>query len=219
MTSEKCFELSYKLKKYLKEYGKYYSPTTLQYVEENFIKEFEESVISTTLLQAYEECGLSDELPTNIYKNFINHIKKDCDIDANLLEVGGGIIPSLAKSLRKEQVSGSITVMDPITKIKEYGDLKILKRPFSEFTDVSDYSLIFSNFPCKVTDEILRSSYINDIDIYLQLCGCTNGRSGSYNEYISYIISLLNELSNGSDRRYEMLQYKDLYYPIVRTFK
>ena len=63
-----------------------------------------------------------------IWRKNNEEVKEDYDINGELLEVGCGPIPSLAKSIKKEQKHGSITVMNPIIKIKDYGSLKIINK-------------------------------------------------------------------------------------------
>lgn len=177
-------------------------------------------MVNTLILQVYEEIGISDLLPNNVYRNFIEHIKSDCDIDTDLLEVGAGVIPSLAKSLKCEQKSGSITVIDPIIKIENYGNLRIIKDKFDEYTDTDKYKLIYGNYPCGATAQMIKSSFLNDIDMYLSLCGCTEGSSYTfYCEYLKDLNRLLIELSSGTKRKYEILEYDDLPYPVIRTYK
>lgn len=214
------YELRFKLLEYIKQYGKYYTSSQVLYIMNNFFPSLESKEVNTLLLQVYEEMGVSNLLSNNIYENFIRHIKNDCDIDNNLLEVGAGVIPSLAKSLKKQQTKGSITVIDPKVKIENYGDLKIIKDKFDEHTDTSKYKLIYGNFPCKATRKIIESSFINDIDIYISLCGCTEGKPYFfYSDYLDELEYLLFELSSGTTRKYDVLEYDDLAYPIIKTYK
>lgn len=135
MTIETRLKLNHLLSQYKSKYEKYYPKSQFEFVMENFVKDFETTDgITSLLLQAYEECGLSEELQCNVYGNFINHLKTDCNINGDLLEVGCGIIPSLAKSLKRQQTSGTITVMDPLVRIPKYGNLRIVQNNFTEKT-------------------------------------------------------------------------------------
>lgn len=222
MSRELFYELRYRLCEYLKLYGKYYSTNELKYIRDHFFIPFIETnhfEANTLLLQVYEEMGVSDLLPFNFYANFIKHIARDCNINNDLLEVGCGVIPSLAKSLKKKQTNGSITVMDPMIRIENYGDLKIIKDKFNENTDVEKYSLIYGNFPCSATEKMICSSFKNDVDLYISLCGCAAEMYLDYQDYLKDLDELLFELSYQGDRSYEIIKYSDLKYPVIKTFK
>ncbi len=220
MTRDKFFELKIALTEYISKYGIYYSPELLKKLQENFIASYEyKGYIKCYLMEAYEECGLSEGLYKNSYGAFIKHMKEDCDINSDLLEVGCGIIPSLAKSLKKEQKEGTITVIDPLVKIKDYGNLNIITGNFDENTDVKKYNLMYGHFPCTITEEMLKSSFKNDIDAYILLCGCLKGGYINFNHYLNVINNLLYRLSLESDRSYKFINYPDLPYTIVKTYK
>lgn len=220
MTKDKFYKLQFALIEYIKKYGMYYSTDLLKKIQENFITSYEyQGYIKCYLMEAYEECGLSDGLYKNSYSAFINHMKEDCDINGDLLEVGCGIIPSLAKTLRKEQNDGSITVIDPLVKIRDYGDLNIITGYFDENTDVEKYSLMYGHYPCTITEEMLKSSFKNDIDTYILLCGCLRGGYINFQHYLNEITDLLYRLSLESDRSYKFINYSDLPYPILKTCK
>lgn len=220
MTKDKFYKLQFALIEYIKKYGEYYSTDLLKKLQENFITSYDyQGYIKCYLMEAYEECGLSDGLCNNSYAAFIKHMKEDCDINGDLLEVGCGIIPSLAKSLRKEQTDGSITVIDPLVKIRDYGNLNIITGNFDENTDVKRYSLMYGHFPCTITEEMLKSSFKNDIDTYILLCGCLRGGYINFQHYLNVINDLLYRLSLESDRSYKFINYSDMPYTIVKTYK
>lgn len=221
MTKDKFYKLQFALMEYIKKYGKYYSKENITYIKNNFIYEYDlEEDHNCLLLEAYEECGLSSGLYRDYFGAFIKHIKEDCDIKGDLLEVGCGPMPSLAKSLRKEQENGSITVMDPIIKIKDYGSLKIINKKFTDKTDVSKYSLVYGFAPCGATKTMITNSCKNDVDLYIQLCGCTeNGSHNDYDEYIYILNELLYKSVVDTGRSYAIFQNDDLPYPTIKTFR
>lgn len=221
MTLETRAKLNFLLSQYKSKYEKYYPKSEFEFVMENFVKDFgNEDGITSLLLQAYEECGLSDELPRNLYGNFIRHIKADCDINQDLLEVGCGIIPSLAKSLKKQQTSGTITVMDPLISIPKYGNLRIIQENFTKNTDVSNYSLIYGAFPCRATIPMINSSFENDVDMYVLLCGCTAGTPFfSYKAYLYDLEHRMQDFAMQTGRNFEIFEYEDLPLPLIKTFR
>lgn len=221
MTSEKYFELRFMLQEYVKKYGKYYKPDDLLDIMQRFIPAYDGTAkINALLLEAYEECGILEKIKPNPYEAFRKHIKEDYDINGELLEVGCGPIPSLAKSIKKEQKHGSITVMDPIIKIKDYGSLKIINKKFTDKTDVSKYSLVYGFAPCGATKTMITNSCKNDVDLYIQLCGCTeNGSHNDYDEYIYILNELLYKSVVNTGRSYAIFQNDDLPYPTIKTFR
>lgn len=206
MTIETRLKLDYLLSQYKSKYEKYYPKSQFEFVMENFVKNFETTDgITSLLLQAYEECGLSEEL--------------QCNINGDLLKEGCGIIPSLAKSLKKQQTSETITVREPL-RIPKYGILRIIQSNFTEKNDVSNYSLIYGTFTCEAPIPMIKSSFEKDVDLYLLLCGCASGIFVfDYREYLFELDSRMEDLSIEKGRDFDILECEDLPFPLIKTFR
>lgn len=65
--------------------------------------------------QVYDELSLVPD-NSNYYVYFIDQLKQNFDIRCNIVDIGGGYIPRVAKRLAIEQIKmgrGNITVYDP----------------------------------------------------------------------------------------------------------
>lgn len=229
LTENEKKAINSKLSKFLKQYGEYYKedPAMYYYIQKMFIPSLELGASSDILIEIYQELELSKYLRNDYYSTFIKHMQEEFEIDNNLLEVACGIIPSLANKIRKQQKSGSITVMDPMV-IEEYkADITIKKETFTEKTDVSKYDLIYSFYPCESTPEMIKSSFKNDKDLFLELCGCVHTPGdyltekkfpNNYRVYLEYLEYLLAKLST-SNRKYEITNYSDLDFKVIKTYK
>ena len=124
------------------------------------------------LREIYDELGLIPD-DNNIYIGFSNFIKKNFDIEnKNILEVGGGTLPRLAKRIINLTDKGTITVYDPrISKYEKDTDRLILKREnFNKKIDVRDKDLIIGLMPCKGAEPLIESAVENNKDFIVGLC-------------------------------------------------
>lgn len=108
----------------------------------------------------------------NIYQEFARFIDDVHGIDQkNIVEIGGGRFPRLAKRLKERQNYGKITVYDPNLSLEESSDRLVLKRRrASLYTDVGDCDLIVGLMPCKGADVLLDLALNNNKDFVLWLC-------------------------------------------------
>lgn len=127
------------------------------------------------LLQVYDELGILPDF-MNPYKAFSELINKQFDIeDKNIVEIGGGTIPRLAKRLSEMQNRGSITVYDPNLYIKKtYPNIKLIKRNFYPISNVDNADLLVGLLPCGASASILKSSIRHNKDFMIALCDSCN---------------------------------------------
>ena len=198
-------ELKIRYKNFLDEYSSECHEGALGYIKENFWKCRKSYDIPDIMMQIYSELDVFDE-KENIYMIHLNKIKNIFDINCNVLEVGGGMIPSFGNILAKEQLnigSGTITVYDPIlcTTKPKYGNLVLKKEAFTKETNINNYNLIVGIMPCDITEEIIRRASKERKNFYIQMCGCTHFTREqiyklglSVEIYQKYIIDLANKL-------------------------
>ena len=215
---------------FLKKYGKYYKeiPGAYEYIKEQFFVDLDYGKPSDIIRSIIEELGLNRFLQNDYYQSFINHMKNDAGIDKKLLEVGCGILPSLANKISKEQNIGSVTAMDQKVIDSYEGNIKTIKEKFTENTDVRNYDLIYGFYPCQATPLMIQSSFKNDKDLFLEMCGCvhdipigfarTQKTANQYEIYLNYLKYTLEQLSS-SKRTYEIIRYPDLDHEVIRTYK
>lgn len=220
LNSNGVFEINYKLSQFFKEYGDYLLEREIRYIKEHMFDE--DLYINTTILEIYEHLGLSKYLKCDLYQHFFNHLKKDCEINKSILEVGSGLIPSFARKINENQSSGKVTAMDPLIIPDIYDSIDIKTCEFTSETDVSEYDLIVGQYICELIILVIDSSFIHDIDMYVQMCECLPRQyriNNSADKFFESILSRLDILSGLTGRQYEILGYKDLNYPIIKTYK
>ena len=105
-------ELHYQVLKFLKDHKEDYTEEEKEMILKNYAwGKKEKALVPDILRQIYDELDLLS--PTkNIYLGFLKLIEKNFSIDGNLVELGGGRIPSLAKKIALQQKNGTITVYD-----------------------------------------------------------------------------------------------------------
>ncbi len=180
--------------------------------------------VSAELRQVYSEVGiLEDRL--NIYLGFLKVLEEEHDIsDRHIVEVGGGYVPSLAKTIALRQKTGTITVYDPrVINTGTYPANLILKRQsFSKDTQIPHANMIIGFMPCEATPAIIESACRNNIDFMVGLCeGGTRGGYG-YIEYDDEWIGLCKYIAERGMAGTDMGELKEVSlaeygspYPII----
>lgn len=109
----------------------------------------------------------------NIYNGFCEFLDYKFGLDGkNIVEVGGGHLPQLAKKISAKQKTGKITVYDPALSIYEKGSPRfILKRErFSKNANLKDTDLVIGLMPCGATWDIIAAATKNNADFAIALC-------------------------------------------------
>ena len=132
----------------------------------------DDKMVPDLVREVFDELGLIYN-KNNIYLGFLDMLQKEFPVeDRKIVEVGGGIIPSLAKRISKIQTTGNIVVYDPrLSKYEKDTDkLKLKREKFEVETDVSDRNLIIGFMPCEAAVKLIESATKNRIDFMLALC-------------------------------------------------
>lgn len=127
--------------------------------------------ITDIVRQVYAEVGLLSE-EQNIYNGFISLLEENFALDRNIVEVAGGIIPSLAKGIALKQKTGTITVYDPrvMTNISKPDNLVLKRQQFNKNTQIPGANMIIGFMPCDATMDIVDSACKNNVDFMIALC-------------------------------------------------
>lgn len=194
-------DIKRKLKALKRKYEIRYGQKKWDYIERHFSIFIDDEFAPHELKELYDEMGL-DLKYGNYYETHLQKLKDNFDISQNILEVGGGHIPSFAKKVAKEQLTigkGTITVYDPLlvqmrSNIK---NMHLHRTSFNSRTRIKEFDLIVGIYPCEATETMLESACINRKDFYLAICDCYRDDP----EYWKYLIAkaerLLNEYDNG----------------------
>ena len=218
-------------KAFLSKYEKKYSESALNYIKEHFYEFINDLDAPDILLQLYTEFGILGD--NNRYQEYLNMLEKNFDIRGNILEVGGGFIPSFASLLASKQLklnSGTITVYDPnlIIESPKYKNITLVKDEVNSNFDVSKFDTIVGIMPCSAYETILNLACKNKKNFFLAMCGCFhfdfyNSMIYGNKNYSKYVIdlakSLLKEYNNGELHIEKLNDNFNIDYPILYNKK
>lgn len=164
-------ELHYQVLKFLKDHKEDYAEEEKEMILKNYAWGKKEKVLVPDILrQIYDELDLLS--PTkNIYLGFLKLIEKNFSIDGNLVELGGGRIPSLAKKIALQQKNGTITVYDDklITTTSKQENLILKKERLKSDTDINA-DLLVAFMPCEGTKTAFSIAKKNNLDFIVAFC-------------------------------------------------
>ncbi len=211
-----------KVLEYLREHIEDYNEKEINYIINNIDILEHNNFVPDTIRQIYDETGLLDD-ENNIYLGFIKLIEENFNINTNIIEVGGGVIPSLAKHLCLKQKKGTVTVYDPrlTNSMSSSSKLILKKEKFTEKTNISESSLLIGFMPCEATEILIKKATKNKKNFIVALC---EGGHNEYNEYydediwtnnMKYLVSR-GIKSNGLGKYMEtdLSRYSDPY-PVI----
>ena len=201
-----------KVLKYLRDNISNYSESEINYICKNYDYLEHNKFVPDILRQIYDELGLLDD-KDNLYLGFIDIIKDKFNIDSNIVEVGGGVIPSLGKNITLNQKSGTVTVYDPRLIVK--------KEYFNDNTDISKCDLVIGLMPCQATEVLIRQAGKYNKDFLIGLC---EGGHNAFDDYfdddiwkenIFYLArKAIEENDMGVLMETDLLDYNDPY-PVI----
>lgn len=216
-----------KVSQFLEENATSYTETEKKTILNNCLMGLYTDFPDTFLRQIYAELDLMDP-SHNIYLGFIKLLEKYHNLDQNIIEVGGGRLPILAKYISLRQKTGSITVYDPTLIIpSNVPSNMVLKR--QRFTNnlPLQSNLIIGFMPEESTEEMLAYAYrtksnfmialsdiMDEIDMYQQDEIWTNWQQG-------IICDATREVEkNGLGKLcVTTLEQYDNPYPIIYNYK
>lgn len=157
--------------KFLEAHKDSYMNREYDYIQRNIRWGVERPYTSDLLRQLYDEAGIEEE-DKNMYEGFISLLQKNFSLDTHIIEIGGGIIPSLAKKIALRQKTGTVTVYDPrlITNIDHPDNLILKKEEFTKETPLGDATLIIGFMPCDATGLLVDVATKNKKDFMVALC-------------------------------------------------
>lgn len=155
-----------KLKKFKKNYLNLYEDDYKDEINERLLHGFTNNNDIINQIYCYLEL-IKDEI--NPYKEFIKITKKYFKINCNILEVGSGYIPILAKYLEND---AKVTMMDPKIIFRDYAKGTIKNESFTLNTNLDKYDLIIGYNPCEATESMIRNAITNQKDFAIATCGC-----------------------------------------------
>ncbi len=213
---------------FLAEYASAYTSYERDYIERCATVGLNSKSLTDIMRQIYDEVGLLRP-EQDIYAGFLEIIEDNFDLDCNIIEVGGGLIPSLAKRIALKQSKGTITVYDPrlINTKSGQSNLILNKEYFTKHTPLTGTDLLIGFMPCEATPIILDSACKNKVPFAVALC--EGGMRTGYefleddDEWLGtmqYIArSGLEDTGYGEFRKASLTQYNDPYPVIYSKIK
>lgn len=183
---------------YMEVYGQQYSDYALEYIYNTFGNDLYSGYIQDIMLQIYAEIDLIPE-ERNIYKGFIDLFKTKYSLDKNILEVGGGYFPAMAKYIdgkQQQERKGSITVYDPRLITNKLGNIRLVNECFTLSTNIDEFDRIIALASCGATEIIIKKANEANIDFFIGLCNCVHFPSEQLENYSENIEVWHNYLFN-----------------------
>lgn len=217
-----------KVNRFLEENKHGYNDREIEYIRANWVHSLDKKFQVDILRQLYSELGFTDE-ENDIYHAFIKILEENFDIDTDIIEVGGGKIPSLAKRIALKQKQGTITVYDPnlISTESPYPNMVLRKQPFTLKTPVEKDQLIIGFMPCEAAEKIIYNARQNNAHFLIALCeGGPHGDEFDYFESEDeWLYSMLYSARDAAKKTgHDPLTITDLKeyddpYPVIYTKK
>lgn len=148
--------------------------------------ESSKTFLTDVVRQVFSELEFIDE-EDDIYNAFIDIIEKEFGLERNIVEIGGGVVPSLAKKIALKQKTGTITVYDPRLIDTLYSDipnLTLKRQKFSKETNIPDSNLYIAFMPCEATEMIIEAVGEKKQDFIIAAC-----EGGPHGEMFDYFES------------------------------
>ena len=176
------------LKKILTKYSHAYTKEEKEYIRKNFNWIKYNHRYNYILREIYDELGMINE-ENNLYLGFTNLIDEIFGINRKIVEIGGGIIPSLSKHIALKQKHGKITVFDPRLAITEtnISNLKLIREKFIKEKAPQNKELYIGLQPYGGTKAIIETACKTNTDFIIVL-GELGIEKNSFIDYYEYDI-------------------------------
>jgi len=216
-------EIKQKVYNFVSKHKDWYSEYERNFLIQNATWGINYSFVPDILRQIYDETDLLQE-DKNIYTAFLGLLRQQFDINRNLVEVGGGRIPSLAKKIQLVQTHGSITVYDPkLCQLIEGKNLILKKESFTLHTDVSGKDMLIGFTPCEATETLLEMAFQHNLDFMIALSdqAAYGSDLSDYDQWDIWQENILYTAARGVERyglgtlQYASLEDYDDPYPVI----
>lgn len=199
-----------KLNHYKKYFGKFYEqcPGLWDFIEESIQDGFYEADVARQV--AYAIHTLPEKY--NVYKGFLEIVKKYHSLAQNICEIGTGFYPALSRDILKEQQQlhkGSITAIDPELIVPNHSKIKKKKDVIENNTSMQGYDLLLAYMPCEATIPMITIASQHHLPYVLGMCGCIH--DGSFKPFYPaepqvrrYQKSIINYAKNNLEENMEL---------------
>lgn len=156
------------IRKYLDQYPKLFTDYEKKLILDYVITE---QFIPADVREVYDQLGI---LPSNlnIYDGFFQLLKDNFTLNGGrIVEVGGGVIPCLAKRIEAELDTGRLVVYDPRLSIYEEDtmSLKLVREKFTKSSSLADCNLLIGLMPEEAAELVIDRAIAEKIDFMVAL--------------------------------------------------
>ena len=164
-------QLFYLINEFLRKHSKDYSDKEKEFILKNCAWGRKKVLVPDILRQIYDELGIVEE-SKNVYNGFIDLLAENFDINRNIVEIGGGKIPSLAKKIALRQKSGTITVYDDklIATKTLIPNLLLKKEHIKKDKILKNADMLVAFMPCDGTETAIHLAKENNLDFMIAFC-------------------------------------------------
>lgn len=214
--------LYHQILNFLKDHEEDYTDEEKDFILKNYTWGRKKDLVSDILRQIYDELNLLED-SQNIYTGFIDLLEEHFDINQNIIEIGGGKIPSLGKRLALRQKSGTVTVYDDklISTHTDIPNLSLIKRRLSPREIIKEANIIIGFMPCEGTETAIKLAENNKLDFMIAFCegSCQNEDfdmpTEDWEQRMIYEAKKASSIANlGTVKKTYMLKYQNPY-PII----
>lgn len=194
-------EYKKRINKFLEDHKEAYTEQERKFIKRNAEWAFRSNngfYTSSLLRQILAETNLLED-HKNMYKGFLKKLEDHFDINRDIVEVAGGIFPSLAKMIALKQKTGTITVYDPriVVPDKCPDNLILKKQSFNSNTQIPTAQMLIAFMPCDATMDVIESACKNNVDFMIGLCEGGSRKGYGYletdEEWIGTVESIVSE--------------------------
>lgn len=186
-------------KEYMDIYGEYIPEFIQDRMKCDYLDGLEQDEVPCYILQFYDEYNLMKK-KYNYYAIFEDLIKRNYPDLKNktILDMGGGIVPSLGRRLAKE-AKHVIAVDRYISPLNNPNNLETIQCEIEDVKDLPKTDLVIGFMPCESTRLLIDYATYYNADFIMELCGCIhnggpmNYDSWMYNNFYNYYVSDLCE--------------------------
>lgn len=234
ITDEECIQ---RVSEFLDAHLESYADREIAYIRRNYLSLKRNPYGKYTadiLRQIYDELDLYPTIesssanslnpPGNMYDGFVRLLEENFDIDRDIVEVAGGVIPTLAKKIALRQKTGTITVYDPrLMHLQNLPPNLILKaEPFRSNTPITPAKMLISFMPCEATPTVITSARQNNLDFMIGLCEGGSRKNYEWLEttdewigYMTYLAERTIKENNLGTLVIESLEKYGNPYPVI----
>ncbi len=189
-TSEELAEI---FDSFIEQYRGVISEESISEIRENFLKGPGNKNPDSFTLELFEDLGMIPDKVSPHY-TFLEELCKSHSLKKNIIEVGGGMIPTLGNLIAERQKkigNGTITIYDPLLSNAEpkFSNMSLKRNYFTFEEDLSNYDLMIGLAPCEGLIQMLTAAGKYNLDFFIELCSCEHRvPSSKIKNYKMYVL-------------------------------